>query len=418
MKKNNNLNNTLRRFILTKISKNKIKSILIIFNIFLIMFFSCLLIFFYNNIESYFIKRFVWTYEDNRFEIISKKQWNIFNLKWDDNDSTLKKDFADLAQDPNIKELYKFFIFRYPVTIEINLLGQSIQTDIFVFVADDNVFTKFNVNKNTDKIPVWISSSLMDFYNMQVAGTSVFPKISEDMLKYVWLKILFGKSTFINMWANNIISKDAEVMASDTIFPMIGITIPYSQFENLNMSWTQDISLYRAVWYVKDPNYISNIEQKYWQNYTVNFPQKSINQIRQSLLVVRLIFIAIIIVSLFIFLNFIIYSVYFMIDTNKEIFNVFRLHGASRITLLKIIIYEEMIYIFGALILLFIVNFVWWKYIVSYINNLLTQKYFINFNFINLSSLALSSVVAGYIVLLLIVVGAVSYKERNKKFLN
>jgi len=405
-------------FILNKIWKNKTKSFLIIFNIFIIIFFSCLLIFFYDNIEKYFIKRFVWTYEDNRFEIISKKEWNIFNIKWDNKNTALTNDFQELSQDPNIQDFYRFYIFRYPVTIEINLLWQSIQTDIFVFVADDKAFAKFGINQNIDKIPVWISSSLLDFYNMQVAGTSMFPKISQDMLKYVNLNILFGKSTFINLWNNNIISKQAEVMASDTIFPMIWITIPYSQFQNLNLSGDENISLYRAVGYVKDPNYVSTIEQKYVENYTINFPQKSINQIKQSLFVVRLIFIAVILVSLFIFFNFIVYSVYFMIDTNKEIFNVFRLHGANKFTILKIILYEEIVYIFWAFLLLIFTNFVWWNYIVVYINNLLTQKYFINFNFVNLSNTLFFSVVAAYIVLLLFVVGGVSYGEWNKKYLN
>lgn len=406
------------KFIINKISKNKLKSFLIIFNIFIIIFFSCLLIFFYDNIEKYFVKRFVWTYEDNKFEIISKKQWNIFNLKWDNEEISLDQDFQNLSQDSNIQDFYKFYIFRYPVSIEINLLWQSIQTDIFVFVADDAAFSKFGVNPDEQKIPVWISSSLLDFYNMQVAGTSVFPKVSQDMLRYVNLNILFGKSTFIDLWQSNIISKQAEVKLSDTIFPMIGITIPYSNFENLNLSGDQNISLYRAVGYVKDSNYISTIEQKYWQNYTINFPQKSINQIRQSLFVVRLIFIAVVLVALFIFFNFIVYSVYFMIDTNKEIFNVFRLHWANKFTILKIILYEEIFYMFWAFVLLVLSNLIWWKYVVVYINTLLSQKYFINFNFENLSNIVFYLVVAGYMVLILFVVWLVSFREWNKKFLN
>jgi hypothetical protein len=75
-----------------------------------------------------------------------------------------------------------------PVTARFSLFSFGLETDIPIFSVTDTALTGAS-------IPVGISRSMLDFYNLQFSGSSpMFPRIDELILLGQTVRMTFGAS--------------------------------------------------------------------------------------------------------------------------------------------------------------------------------------------------------------------------------
>lgn len=406
------------KLLISKIIKNKFKSFLIMMTLFVWVLFTLFLLFFYNNIENFFIKKWIWEVSFKKFDIYPKSAAWTFNMSnsWYDN-NTLQK-FENLKLDPNIEKVYYFYNTDLPVSIKINLFNNTIDTDIFLFIVSDNFFVDHHLaDMSWDVLNFWVSQSLIDFYNLQLANWEFFPTVPQELFYTIKFDVYFGKSVFLNFAVNDLVKK-WRIAVIDNVLPVLWLTMPYtSAMSVLNSIDRWKVRLNRVSWYVKDESYIKTIEQQFsW--FQVSSDQKAISKIKDKLIGLRIFLIFLNIAVVILLFNFVVYIVYTLIESNSKIFQVFRVHWSSKFTILKIILFEVLIYTIVALLFVMLTYFCIRFLFLESINIWLNKTYKFNYNLISLSLNNLFVVFVLYIVFIVFVSVFTSYKHWNKNFEN
>lgn len=98
---------------------------------------------------------------------------NLFN-----NESSMDSDTVEsIINNPLLTDIQVFRLVDIPVSAKFGFFAFSLESDIPVFSVTDNVLTGAT-------IPVGMSRTMIDLYNTQFAGSSVyFPHMKEDFLQ-------------------------------------------------------------------------------------------------------------------------------------------------------------------------------------------------------------------------------------------
>ncbi len=404
----------LIKFILSKFKKDFTKLFAIIFSVFLIVTTSFIFLVLYKNIENIFVERQIGKTQENQFEIIYDS-W----LLWQDQEKKQEfiEDMNNLKNQKDFEKFYRFYSLEQPIKIRGWIMDLNIETNWFVFAVDDQYFLDNNININQEYIPIGVSQMAVDFYNMQIASSTSFPKLHSGLLTSLDISILFGKSDFYE--AEEINQKTGRPQTIDQIFPVAGITIPYSVAEEYaEYNPRQQISFYRVVWETKNQAKLYNIQDEFREKYNVTLHHQQEQELQNRLSFLQNFFIGINWILIIIFMFFMIYIIYFLINSNKNLFYVLRLHWATRINILNFILLESFFYVTIGIALSVIAYWVIELWLLDYIWFFINENYFLEVNLNWLEYKDLGFIIWWYIIFFMLLTIIFSYKEWSRKYIN
>lgn len=166
---------------------------------------------------------------------------------------------------PGVALIHRQLLYRGLASAEINLLGQTFQTDTLIFGVDEGVvndaaaLTKDEVQWNVppdqystnSKVPVVGSKKLLDFYNLSLAANNGLPFVTESMLAKTSVDILPGFSSLLNQHSpEKPAAIKGEIVGFSNNAELLGITVPIDFVMRLNKNegvLTQQYSKLRVI---------------------------------------------------------------------------------------------------------------------------------------------------------------------------
>ncbi len=147
---------------------------------------TIILLFCYQNIAGALAYYSYDTVNEHRFTLRSDS--NFFSLFSKNSHGLPLKLASELESSNQFERVQSFSLVELPVVAKFSLFSFSLETDIPVFSVTDSALTGSSV-------PIGISRSMVDFYNMQFAGSSqMFPKVNESFLMSQSVRLTFGAS--------------------------------------------------------------------------------------------------------------------------------------------------------------------------------------------------------------------------------
>lgn len=397
----------LNKIVFKKLKKDYKKTLLTIFIFALVVFFNLFVFSLYSNIENFFVSQNLWKSSKTKFEI-SLKENNSFFLDKKETKHKYQKEIKELRQDENIEKIYYLYNTDIPTSISINFFDQEFKTDIFLFWISDNFFSW---KQNKDFIPIGISTKLLNFYNLQLANWNFFPKLSEEILYKIFIEISFWESSIFKIKKKSI-SKKWKVYKVSSLLPTIGITVPYSIAKDVfDKLWKWSLNLYKVIWFVKDSYYVQKIKKKF-PELKINTDKEQLREIESRISSVKYLTWTLNIITIFILICFLVYIVYILLDSNKKIFQILRMHWASKKNILYIVLAEIWFYFIIGLLIGILFYFVSYFFIQDYIQG---QNLF-NYDVSILSVQKIFQILFSFFVIITILTLLISKKEWRKDF--
>ncbi|MBD3270677.1 FtsX-like permease family protein [Candidatus Peregrinibacteria bacterium] len=226
--------------------------------------------------------------ELNQIEILPKNQLGgYFNLIDSDstNSSLNQNDINKLANLEGIESIYPQDSLKGISSIQINLLGQWLQSDALIFSLPLEAFEDLEIDpqkwtRNDENIPIIISSQLVDLYNFSFANNNNLPIITADNLIGTKIKILLNESTFFGAQTNQTEVFNGEIVGFSNKAKIIGITIPPAQMNYFNEKLNQPQTTYiNAKANIKPSSDIEMVKSQIESlGYEVNSPNQGAEQ--------------------------------------------------------------------------------------------------------------------------------------------
>lgn len=289
----------------------------------------------YNIVNEH---RFTLRSDTNLFSLFAKStQWLPATLS------------SELESSNQFERVQSFSLVELPVVAKFSLFSFWLETDIPVFSVTDSALSGSG-------IPVGISRSMVDFYNLQFAGSSpMFPKVNESFLIGQTVRITFGASKIFPSLPNIATPIDGTVTRIGNDFPGFWLVIP----ESIVRSKMQEVGYtlappYKIVAYMKDIHDRKIVEQKYGA-YNPEFDIDAIAKTQAKIYFFRSIFLGI---SLFlgsIFGIFFIVLLFSFFRERRDVFRVIYIFGLSGFRALVLTLAEPLVLlvsgsIFGSLL--------------------------------------------------------------------
>lgn len=318
------------RFILLKIRAHKIRSIIVILSTLLMSLFVSSLLFIYSNIVAFNNYYQLDGVDPHRVSITSDT--SFFELFGKEKSGLSEAVEIQIKNDPLINRSYFLTFVEIPVLAQMDIFSFHLATDIPVFGISDQFFADTSPKKNAgDHIPIGISKSMLEFYNLQIAGSaSFFPRMNEFFLKGQVMTLEFGKSKLFDYSEKSTILRSGSVVTINQDLPGFGLSIPLSIVENsLGKLGYKTPRPYRAIIYLKNIEDVEKIKSSYeW--YNLVFDRDKIAQAEKNMKLLRSIFLIIAGVSsslLILFLGFIFAGI---LRENSRMFTLFHMIGVHR----------------------------------------------------------------------------------------
>lgn len=135
---------------------------------------------------------------------------------------------------PEVKSASPHMVYQNFASVELEILGQVLQTDSLVFGMDIEGSGIWEQGTVQGIVPVLISRKLIDLYNLSLAPGVGLPALSEETFKGKDIKILPGYSSFFpNRSEAKKILQGRIIGFSDRV-DLIGITVPIDVVRKLN----------------------------------------------------------------------------------------------------------------------------------------------------------------------------------------
>lgn len=382
----------LFQLILKNIQKNKFIAILSIFILFIVIFFSSFLNFIYENTQHILINENIW--QDNKKFVITTKRWDLLSSTlWIK--PNLIKYYNKLKNDKNIEKVFWLYQVNIPTTAILSILNLSFKTDILVFASD-------KYQQKWKDIDIWISPTLLNLYNTQVANDTL-PTLTKNLLSKLNIHLIFWENSFFKY--NKIIENNWHINFIDKDVPLFWITIPYDTAKQIQKNlWKWDIHLIKIIWYVKNYSYLKVLKKNYKSLNIKTLDDVKI-KINQQTKIVNDIFNVLKYIIYIITISFLILLALYIYHKNQKNINVFYYHWASFIQQFSIVFLEIIIYFLIAIILNFLIIWIFNTNIINFINQRISEYWFyeiqINWiSFINMLENALESLFIIIIVFL------------------
>lgn len=295
-------------------------------------------LFFYQNIAGALLHFNYNIVDEHRFTL--RSDTNFFTL-FSKNSSWLPSTLVSELIDSNrFEKIQSFSLVELPVLAKFSLFSFGLETDIPVFSVTDGVLVGSG-------IPIGISRSMVDFYNVQFAGSSpMFPKVSEAFIKGQSVEITFGASKIFPSLSRIATPITGNIVRIGDDFPGFWIVIP----ESIVKSKMQEIGYnlgppYKIVAYMKDINDRSMVATKY-ADYNPEFDSDSIAKFREQIFFLRNIFLGISLIISGILGIFFIILLFSFFRERRDVFRIVYIFGLSGIRA-RILTLAEPIFLLG-----------------------------------------------------------------------
>jgi putative ABC transport system permease protein len=258
---------------------------------------------------------------------------------------------------PHVQRALPHMIYQNLASVEIEILGQTLQTDTLIFGMPREVIENdLPANEpwtDAEIIPILVSRKLIDFYNLSLASGAGLPNLSEEMFKGKDIKIYPGYSSF---FANREKPKDVRlgrvVGFSDRV-DLVGITIPLDTLHKLNAQEGITAQSYNKVFLTLDSSRNVDVVSLQLENegYRVTSLQKEFQEVSRSLKYIEIILFILSVIIIAIALLLIGNTFWTQLLKRHSELGIMRAIGATRWTLVSIFFLEAIgIGLIGAVI--------------------------------------------------------------------
>ena len=280
-----------------------------------------LLLFCYTNV--------VWVISYYNHSIVNEKRFtisgdsNLFTIFSKNSPGLPKSLVIDLETSHKIEKVQSFSLVELPVLAKFSLFSFWLETDIPVFSVSDNVLTGAIV-------PVWLSRSMLDFYNLQFAGSSpMFPKITPSFLMWQSVLLTVGASKIFPSLPQVATTITGSIVVIGDDFPGFGIVVPESVIRAKMMEigyilWNP----YKVVAYAKNTWDLDEIRTKYG-SYNIKLDRDSIKEFQHKISIIRSIFFGIAIFMAWIFVLFFLFLLFAFFRERRDIFRMVYIFGLT-----------------------------------------------------------------------------------------
>lgn len=195
-------------------------------------------------------------------------------------------------QMPEVKSVSPHLVYQNLASVELEILGQVLQTDSLVFGMEWALIEEeLGIKNNDTPIPVIISKKLIDLYNLSLAPGAGLPALSEETFKGKNIKILPGYSSFFpNRNEAKKILQGRVVGFSDRV-DLIGVTVPIDVVQKLNKEENLGKETYNKAFLTLDsPRSVESVTKKLEsEGYRVTSLQKEFKEVGRSIQYVEII---------------------------------------------------------------------------------------------------------------------------------
>lgn len=390
----------LSKLIWKNISKNKFIATMSIFVLFIVIFFSSFLNFIYSNIQHILIDENIWQ-EKNKF-IVKPTKWSFIGSKiWIK--QNLKVYYQELKKDKKVEKIFGIYKVDIPVQSILSFLNINFKTDMLIFASDKD-------NQIWENINIWISPTLLNLYNTQIAN-NILPILNKDILSTVNITISFWKNSFIKY--KNIVTTHWHIKSIDTDFPLLWLTIPYNLAIKIQKQlWRWTIKLIQIVWYTKKHYYLQSIKEKYKNKLNIQTVNEKKEKINRQTKIVKDIFNVIKYIIYIITISFLVLLALHIYYKNSKNLKVLYYHGANFLQRFNIVFFEMFIYFLIAVIINIFIVCIFNIYFVSIINKKIIAYglYNINIIWISFENILLNSLMS--LIVIIIVFLSVFIKKK------
>lgn len=230
---------------------------------------------------------------------------------------------SEIESSNRFEKVQSFSLVELPVVAKFSLFSFGLETDIPVFSVTDSALSGSG-------IPVGISRSMLDFYNLQFAGSSqMFPKVNEKFLLGQTVRLTFGASKIFPSLPTIATPIEGTIVEIGNDFPGFGLVIP----ESIVRSKMQEVgyalsSPYKIVAYMKDIHDMQMIREKY-AAYSPEFDIDAIAKIQAKIIFFRNIFLSISLFLVSIFCIFFIILLFSFFRERRDVFRMMYIFGLS-----------------------------------------------------------------------------------------
>ena len=281
------------------------------------------LLFFYQNIAGALLHFNYNIVNEHRFTL--RGDTNFFTL-FSKNSAWLPRSIVpELEALGRFEKIQSFSLVELPVLAKFSLFSFGLETDIPVFSVTDNALSGSG-------IPVGISRSMVDFYNVQFAGSSpMFPKVSETFIKGQGVKITFGASKIFPSLPRIATPIDGTIVRIGDDFPGFWIVIPEMIVKQKMQEIGYDLGPpYKIVAYMKDIRDRNIVATKY-AAYNPEFDVDSIAKAKEQIFFLRNVFLGISFVIATILGIFFVFLLFSFFRERRDVFRIVYIFGLSGI---------------------------------------------------------------------------------------
>lgn len=207
-------------------------------SVFLGTFFTLLLLGVWTSV-SVLTEGHVVTLARQEIEVTPKYKVGFLRVTKSEERAMDQEAIAQLSALSDVKKVIKERIASFPSSLQLDIFGANFETDSPVYgLEDEEFFSKTEVTKRDNMIPVLISQELMDVYNVGIAGVVHKPQLNEQALLHFPLSLLLGVSSFTKSDRSSAIVKPMEVVGVVSGISLVGVTLPLSEVEKLDETFS------------------------------------------------------------------------------------------------------------------------------------------------------------------------------------
>lgn len=364
----------------------------------------------YNNIEWFlFQQNGIYEYDYTIDFKDPTRRWGFIN---NTNQWEIDPNFRDpIIQNESIQEKYILSAIELPVQVSVSLANESIVTDVILFAISDDFFGTFE----EDTIPVAISEIMLNLYNTQIAEEWILPTIPKEFLSLATLDFNFGKSIFLQDTTSSV-RLSGKIERVSGILP-VGLVIPESvAYDVVERLWRWTINPYKVTVVADNQEHMQYLLDIYSNQYHVVTNFDYINMVRERISGLRTFFMILHYSIVAILVWFLIYITFSIVEQNKKVFRVLRIHGVSRLQLLMLLWWQVVVYVFFASVLFLIAFWMYDLVLVPKLTTTLSRTYWIDYALQQPSRLLYLANISIHLLLFIFLATIFSYSERNKKF--
>lgn len=301
---------------------------------------------------------------------------NILTMFTHANDMS-QSDISGLLSSPLLEDQETFSLVEYPILAKFWLFSFALETDIPVFAYSGKALTGSEIG---------ISRRMLDYYNLQLAGSSsIFPAMNEMFLR--------GQKVALTVWASKLFKLDTTPAATfewvisdiNPNYPGFWIVIPEEiiskKLSEIGRSLSAPYLISAKIKDMKDREKLTAL----YPTLSFKFDIDSMKEVQKQIRFIQWIFLAIFIIIGWILSILILYLLSSVFRENTSVYAMIRIFGRNSISSKILTLWEPVIILLGSVVLGGAVLYTLNSFLTLKLSELFKEKWFL-FNIIPLST--------------------------------